>query len=300
MMLPFRQTPAAGGGRRLPACWPALNMGRPVPVLLRPAPPKPCLTRLRRCGPTSIRARPTSSLRRSLRRWWLSSTLRWARAASPQRARCCRQLCCLWTCLCTRAARWVGGQREGPGGQQGSSHTRLGRSLGGQLSLQARTTEASHPLARAGWRPTPRTQVHFIETLHALAGRVAGTEVPPEEEEPVHRSLRAKLPPAKGGGGGARRRSSGAWLDAAGVSGDGSAAGAVGSATRYTVAHYYAGLYVQAAVRGFLQRHRMTRALRAERHGGDGEQAAAANDSRGASAAAETLPDSSNTDSGLG
>lgn len=71
-------------------------------------------------------------------------------------------------------------------------------------------------------------QVHFLETLHALAGRVAGTFVPEGEEAKVHRRLhpRLPLPPA----------------DPA-------------DAPKYTVAHFYAALYVQAAVRGFLRRH---------------------------------------------
>jgi hypothetical protein len=36
--------------------------------------------------------------------------------------------------------------------------------------------------------------VHFLETLHALAGRVAGAELPSEEEYQVHHTLVKKLP----------------------------------------------------------------------------------------------------------
>ncbi|KAF6257951.1 Ion transport protein-domain-containing protein [Scenedesmus sp. NREL 46B-D3] len=73
-----------------------------------------------------------------------------------------------------------------------------------------------------------KNQVHFFETLHALAGRVAGTLVPGGEEDTVHRRLhpRLPLPPAD-----------------------------PQDAPKYTVAHFYAALYVQAAVRGFLRRH---------------------------------------------
>jgi hypothetical protein len=71
-------------------------------------------------------------------------------------------------------------------------------------------------------------QVHFLETLHALAGRVAGTLVPEGEESKVHKRLypRLPLPPSD-----------------------------PQDAPKYTVAHFYAALYVQAAVRGFLRRH---------------------------------------------
>jgi hypothetical protein len=71
-------------------------------------------------------------------------------------------------------------------------------------------------------------QVHFLETLHALASRVAGTLVPEGEESKVHKRLypRLPLPPTD-----------------------------PHDAPKYTVAHFYAALYVQAAVRGFLRRH---------------------------------------------
>lgn len=69
-------------------------------------------------------------------------------------------------------------------------------------------------------------QVHFLETLHALAGRIAGTEEPASEEQKVHQKLYPHLPPTDPDG-----------------------------PPKYTVAHFYAALYVQAAVRGFLKRH---------------------------------------------
>lgn len=69
-------------------------------------------------------------------------------------------------------------------------------------------------------------QVHFLETMHALAGRIAGTEVPDDEEQKVRRMLYPRLPSK----------------DASDV-------------PKYGVSHFYAALYVQAAVRGFLRRH---------------------------------------------
>lgn len=73
-------------------------------------------------------------------------------------------------------------------------------------------------------------QIHFLETLHGLAGRVAGTEVPEDEELPVHERLAGRLPSSGGG------------------------------VPKYTVAHYYAALHVQAAIKGFLQRHALATA----------------------------------------
>jgi hypothetical protein len=105
----------------------------------------------------------------------------------------------------------------------------------------------------------PALQVHYIETLHALAGRVAGTEVPAEEEARVHRRLQAHLPPPEDPppasrssfGGGARGRQHGGG---------------------YTVAHYFAAMYVQAAIKGFLQRHQIQRQARTSViDGGNGE-----------------------------
>lgn len=69
-------------------------------------------------------------------------------------------------------------------------------------------------------------QIHFLETMHALAGRIAGTAVPEDEEQKVRRMLYPRLPSK----------------DAADI-------------PKYGVSHFYAALYVQAAVRGFLKRH---------------------------------------------
>jgi hypothetical protein len=62
--------------------------------------------------------------------------------------------------------------------------------------------------------------------MHALAGRIAGAEVPEDEELKVRRMLYPLLPSK----------------DASDV-------------PKYGVSHFYAALYVQAAVRGFLRRH---------------------------------------------
>lgn len=72
-------------------------------------------------------------------------------------------------------------------------------------------------------------QIHFLETMHALAGRVAGTEVPDDEEEKIRQQLYPRLPSH----------------DASDV-------------PKYGVSHFYAALYVQAAVRGFLRRHALS------------------------------------------
>lgn len=69
-------------------------------------------------------------------------------------------------------------------------------------------------------------QIHFLETMHALAGRLAGVEVPEDEEEKVRQKLYPRLPSKD---------------DA--------------DTPKYGVSHFYAALYVQAAVRGFLKRH---------------------------------------------
>lgn len=69
-------------------------------------------------------------------------------------------------------------------------------------------------------------QIHFLETMHALAGRLIGCEVPDEEEEKVRKMLYPRLPTKDGA-----------------------------EAPKYGVSHFYAALYVQAAVRGFLKRH---------------------------------------------
>jgi len=71
--------------------------------------------------------------------------------------------------------------------------------------------------------------IHFLETLHALAGRIAGTELPEDEEVKIRGKIADRLPTFTDGG----------------------------SVPKYTAAHYHAALYVQAAVRGFLARYQM-------------------------------------------
>jgi len=71
--------------------------------------------------------------------------------------------------------------------------------------------------------------IHFLETLHALAGRIAGTELPEDEEVKIRGKIADRLPTFNEGG----------------------------SVPKYTAAHYHAALYVQAAVRGFLARYQM-------------------------------------------
>jgi hypothetical protein len=171
-------------------------------------------------------------------------------------------------------------------------------------------------LLRHHHHPLPSTpQLHYIELIHALAGRVAGADLPPAAEAPLHESLRRRVQPppptpavgpgergparpwdaavgprrtsssgVSGSGGssssGASRRASRGGAGAAGPGGgtpraaagepadappDSAAAAATageetaaddGGIEKYSVAHYYAALYVQAAIRGFLQRAR--------------------------------------------
>lgn len=69
--------------------------------------------------------------------------------------------------------------------------------------------------------------VHFIEVLHALAGRIAGVELPTDEAQKAHARFVSVLPPQ------------------------------AEQYPKYSAAHYHAALHVQAAVRGFLARHDM-------------------------------------------
>lgn len=72
--------------------------------------------------------------------------------------------------------------------------------------------------------PLRNQKVHFLETLYALAGRVAGAELPDDEERKIRSNLTQRLPQPEEG------------------------------APKYTAAHFYAALHVQAAIRGFLTR----------------------------------------------
>lgn len=67
----------------------------------------------------------------------------------------------------------------------------------------------------------------FVETLHALAGRLAGTQLPDNEEEWIINHYIKRLP------------------------------GGSTTLPKYTAAHFHAALHVKAAVQGFLARHRM-------------------------------------------
>ena len=71
-----------------------------------------------------------------------------------------------------------------------------------------------------------KPHVQFYETLHALAGRCAGTQLPLDEEEKVSLTFAAITPSSK-------------------------------EYPRFTAAHYHAAMHVQAAVRGFLTRYNM-------------------------------------------
>ena len=73
--------------------------------------------------------------------------------------------------------------------------------------------------------PNRAGHVHFLETLHALSGRVAGCQLPEDEELLIHKQMHERLPDT--------------------------------TYPKYSAAHYHAALYVQAAVRGFLARHQM-------------------------------------------
>lgn len=78
--------------------------------------------------------------------------------------------------------------------------------------------------------PNRNNTVHFLETLHALGGRVAGTQLPENIEQRIHEKMHCRLPEDV-------------------------------EFPKYTAAHFYAALYVQAAVRGFLARHKMKDAI---------------------------------------
>ncbi len=74
--------------------------------------------------------------------------------------------------------------------------------------------------------PIRNNYVHFMETLHSLAGRVAGTYLPENEEYEIHRKLVLKIPRE------AKR-------------------------PKYTAMHLYAACSVQVAIRGFMMRRQL-------------------------------------------
>ena len=82
--------------------------------------------------------------------------------------------------------------------------------------------------------PNHDCKIHFLETLHALTGRIAGTELPESEEVKVRDSMVDRLP---------------TFDNAKDV-------------PKFTAAHFHAALYVQAAVRGYMQRYRMREKLK--------------------------------------
>ena len=83
--------------------------------------------------------------------------------------------------------------------------------------------------------PNRKGELHFLEVLHALSGRVAGTDLPLEEEEDIRNKIIDRLP---------------TFNEKKGV-------------PKYTAAHVHAALFVQAAVRGFLARYQMREEVKA-------------------------------------
>ena len=81
--------------------------------------------------------------------------------------------------------------------------------------------------------PNHDGKIHFLETLHALTGRIAGTELPESEEVKVRDSMVDRLPTFASDK----------------------------DVPKFTAAHFHAALYVQAAVRGYMQRYRMREKL---------------------------------------
>ncbi|KXZ52368.1 hypothetical protein GPECTOR_9g412 [Gonium pectorale] len=79
----------------------------------------------------------------------------------------------------------------------------------------------------------PQNMVSFIETLHALSGRMAGAELPDIEEEWLMERFARRLP------------------------------GGDGPFPKYTAAHYHASQYVRAAIRAFMVRHRLKEMVQA-------------------------------------
>ena len=81
--------------------------------------------------------------------------------------------------------------------------------------------------------PDYNGQVHFLETLHALTGSIAGTDLPEEELQKLKGDIANKLPSVSSS-----------------------------ELPRFTAAHYHAALFVQAAVRGFLLRYHTMSSMR--------------------------------------
>ncbi|KAG1668958.1 hypothetical protein FOA52_001002 [Chlamydomonas sp. UWO 241] len=79
-------------------------------------------------------------------------------------------------------------------------------------------------------RGDKRMQVNLLETLHALSGRVAGVELPVDEELEVHGKLVQRLPNDE-------------------------------VAPKYMLSDYYAALYVKSVIKGFLIRREFAPAM---------------------------------------
>jgi len=74
--------------------------------------------------------------------------------------------------------------------------------------------------------PFRNNRIHFLETLHALAGRVAGAALPADEEYMIHNKMIQRLPKEE-------------------------------VPLKYSVGDYYAALYVKTSIKGFLARAKL-------------------------------------------
>ncbi|KAG1653438.1 hypothetical protein FOA52_010471 [Chlamydomonas sp. UWO 241] len=90
------------------------------------------------------------------------------------------------------------------------------------LRVQAIVQDINIPVRASGGVQS----IHFMETLHALAGRVAGQNLPAEEEFTIHNRMVARLPKDE-------------------------------LPPKYSVADFYAALHVKASIQGFLVRRRL-------------------------------------------
>ena len=103
----------------------------------------------------------------------------------------------------------------------------LGVSGMAHVQLEVQNVIMSVDIPNRSYKGAPH--VHFMEALHALAGRIAGVQLPADEADKVQARFAGLLP--------AHDRDA--------------------DFPKYSAAHYHAALHVQAAVRGFLARHRM-------------------------------------------
>lgn len=83
--------------------------------------------------------------------------------------------------------------------------------------------------------PDRNSHIHFMETLHSLLRHVAGTELPMEEDLRIHEQTMHLLPDSEA-----------SW--------------------NYTAAHYHSAKYVQASIRGFLIREKMTQQIQRQNY----------------------------------